>query len=517
VRIIQRFDSLKGDIIMSQPLWVERKDAGNAAFKIGDFDNAVRLYSEALDEQDAEATLFSNRSAAYLKMGKYAEATRDAEAAIARDPTFLKAYTRLHNGLCNLGKFTDASRAMEKGVALIQTTNPLLQEDMVNLRTLQKQSDDAVRALETARQCISENNLKKAELALAESYKSFPECPTLAFAFAEARAPSDPDQVNLTMQRYSRTHDSDPQYLYVRALTTYYKGQDGFPIAQKILRQALEFDPDNSNARILLKKIRTVEQCKENGNTAFKEKRFSDALRHYSEAIDLDGGNRRMNATLRGNRAATHLEMKEYHKALLDCDFAIKNGNDGPKMYARRSRIYEAMDKMEDAVRDLQKAAEGEDSYENELRQLKVRVKRSKRKDYYKILGIEQRGATEDIIKRGYKKGALQWHPDRWAHSTEDEKATAEAKFKEVGEAFAVLSDPKKKHMYDNGQLDDNVEGSGGMGGGFGGGQEDIMQMFNMMFANGGGMGGGMGGMGGGRRGRGGPQGFPPGFSFSFQ
>jgi DnaJ homolog subfamily C member 7 len=503
---------------MTQPLWVERKDEGNLAFKNGDFENAVRLYSEAIDEQSKEAALHSNRSAAFLKLGKYAEAVRDAQAAIDIDPTFLKAYTRLHNGLCNTGKFTDASRAMENAVRVIQSTNPTLIEDMKNLEELRKQSDAAVVALETARRCIAENNLKSAESALAESYKTFPECPTLAFVFAEARAPNDPDQVNITMQRYTKTHDEDPHYLYIRALTTYYKGQDGFPLAQRILRQALEFDPDNTNARILLKKIRTVEASKDNGNTAFKEKRYQDAVRHYSEAIDLDGSNRRMNATLRGNRSAAHLENADYQRAMLDCDFAINNGNDAAKMYARRSRIFEALEKMEEAMRDLQQAAERDSNYEGDVRQLKARIKRAKRKDYYKILGIEQRGATEDIIKRGYKKGALLWHPDKWAHSCEEEQAIAEAKFKEIGEAFAVLSDPRKKQMYDNGQLDDNVEGSGGGGGfGGGGGQEDIMNMFNMMFAGGGGM-GGMGGMGGGgRRGRGQPQGMPPGFSFSFQ
>ncbi|NP_001087928.1 DnaJ heat shock protein family (Hsp40) member B4 S homeolog [Xenopus laevis] len=63
-------------------------------------------------------------------------------------------------------------------------------------------------------------------------------------------------------------------------------------------------------------------------------------------------------------------------------------------------------------------------------------------KDYYSILGIEK-GASEDDIKKAYRKQALKWHPDK------NKSAHAEEKFKEIAEAYEVLSDPKKKEVYD--------------------------------------------------------------------
>uniref|UniRef100_A0A8C5QAA1 DnaJ heat shock protein family (Hsp40) member B4 n=1 Tax=Leptobrachium leishanense TaxID=445787 RepID=A0A8C5QAA1_9ANUR len=63
-------------------------------------------------------------------------------------------------------------------------------------------------------------------------------------------------------------------------------------------------------------------------------------------------------------------------------------------------------------------------------------------KDYYSILGIEK-GASEEDIKKAYRKQALKWHPDK------NKSANAEEKFKELAEAYEVLSDPKKREIYD--------------------------------------------------------------------
>ena len=63
-------------------------------------------------------------------------------------------------------------------------------------------------------------------------------------------------------------------------------------------------------------------------------------------------------------------------------------------------------------------------------------------KDYYKILGVAK-GASDDQLKKAYRKLALKYHPDK------NQAAGAEDKFKEIGEAYDVLSDPRKKQIYD--------------------------------------------------------------------
>ena len=84
------------------------------------------------------------------------------------------------------------------------------------------------------------------------------------------------------------------------------------------------------------------------------------------------------------------------------------------------------------------------------------------KRDYYEVLGVNK-NATEDEIKKAYRKLAKKYHPD----ANPDNKEEAEAKFKEVNEAYENLSDPQKRRMYD--QFGANgPQGFGGQGGPFG-------------------------------------------------
>jgi len=83
-------------------------------------------------------------------------------------------------------------------------------------------------------------------------------------------------------------------------------------------------------------------------------------------------------------------------------------------------------------------------------------------KDYYQILGLEK-GASDDEIKRAFRKLAIKYHPDK-----NQGNAEAEVKFKEINEAYQVLSDPEKKARYDQFGTAD-FDGSGFGAGGFGG------------------------------------------------
>ena len=113
------------------------------------------------------------------------------------------------------------------------------------------------------------------------------------------------------------------------------------------------------------------------------------------------------------------------------------------------------------------------------------------KRDFYETLGVAK-NASDEEIKKAYRKLAMKYHPDRNPDSKQ-----AEDKFKEAKEAYEMLSDPQKREAYDrfgHAGVDPNMGGAGGAGAGFGGGFSDAFgDIFGDIF-------------GGGGRQRGGPQ-----------
>ena len=118
------------------------------------------------------------------------------------------------------------------------------------------------------------------------------------------------------------------------------------------------------------------------------------------------------------------------------------------------------------------------------------------KRDYYEVLGVDK-NASEEEIKKAYRKKAIQYHPDKNPGDKE-----AEEKFKEAAEAYDVLSDPQKRQRYD--QFGHAGVGGASQSGGFGGGMsmEDIFSQFGDIFGGHFGSFGGFGGFGGQRGGR---------------
>jgi len=115
------------------------------------------------------------------------------------------------------------------------------------------------------------------------------------------------------------------------------------------------------------------------------------------------------------------------------------------------------------------------------------------KRDYYEVLNVPH-SAGGNEVKRAYRRAALKYHPDNY----KGEKAEAEAKFKELAEAYEVLSDPEKRQLYDRyghaGLRSAGVHDFSSMGAG------DIFSLFEDIFGE---ALGGLGGFGGGRRRRG--------------
>lgn len=174
-------------------------------------------------------------------------------------------------------------------------------------------------------------------------------------------------------------------------------------------------------------------------------------------------------------------------EALSDMNKSLTWNTKYVKGLLRRANIHMKLGNFEEAKYDFKKVTELE-PYNQEAKSgfedAKKKEKAAKKKDYYKVLDLP-RDANENQIRKAYKVLALKWHPDK--NSQDDtQKEMAEKKFKEITEAYEVLSDPKKKQMFDSGVDPNDPESNSGFGG-FEGNPHDI---FNMFFGGGGGFGG---------------------------
>ena len=309
-------------------------------------------------------------------------------------------------------------------------------------------------------------------------------------ALLRARPQQGPAQVISESARWLRKSGDNPDLLCVRGKGLYGSGQ--VEAALKHFAEALRLDPDHSGSREMRKRLRELEKAKEAGKEAFQAGRYAEAAEKYTEAMGVDPENVEVNVTLYTNRATAYFKCAKFAESINDCNAALDVQPRHLKALLRRAACRMELEAWKEAIADYEAALqiEPEDQgIKTSLRQAKIELKKAGRKCLYKTLGITRK-ATEPEIKKAYKRMALQYHPDRHAGASDEEKAEMEIKFKELGEAFEVLSDPQKKQRWDNGETLDEINGNGGGGGRHRGmDPQDIFRMYT---------GGGGGGFGGG-------------------
>lgn len=250
------------------------------------------------------------------------------------------------------------------------------------------------------------------------------------------------DAQNIAMSLL-RENNQDPDALYLRGRLFYCQGDTDQAI--KHFRRALSLDPDSTQTVKYLRMVQKLIRMKEEGNTAFKSRKYREAIELYTKGLEIDPDNKDINSKLLQNRAQAHINLGETEKGIADCTKAIELDPSYTKAKRVRAKAYGTLGDWEKAVKELKDIAEnnpGEKGMAEEIRNAEWELKKSKRKDYYKILGVEKT-ASEQQIKKAYRKLAIQHHPDK---NRDGDKS--DLMFKEIGEAYETLSDPEYVLFY---------------------------------------------------------------------
>ncbi|WCJ33415.1 Heat shock protein DnaJ with tetratricopeptide repeat [Euphorbia peplus] len=235
--------------------------------------------------------------------------------------------------------------------------------------------------------------------------------------------------------------------------------------------------------------IRTLIHHKSAGNEAVRSGKYAEALEHYTASIASNIESRPFAAICFCNRAAAHQALGQIADAIADCSLAIALDGNYQKAMSRRATLHEMIRDYGQAASDLQrvisvleKQSDGKvkrsgtpgsrSSSTKDLRQANRRLslmeeeaKKETSLDLYLILGVKKSDSPADI-KKAYRKAALKHHPDKagqflarsesgdegqlWKDIVQEVHTDADRLFKMIGEAYAVLSDPKKRLEYDS-------------------------------------------------------------------
>eukprot|EP00795_Rhopilema_esculentum_P013731 gene13731-4651_t len=421
-----------------------KKEEGNKLYSSKDYTGAIKLYSEAIDLQPTNFAYYGNRCACYIMTKDYQSALNDARKSTAYNSNFTKGYLREAKCHMTLGSASFAKRCLLKALE-IDPSNPQAKTDI-------KTANAMMQFESQAQDGENSKDYRKVEYCMRRLAEYVPDCKKYKASQAEAMVLLGKiEEAQNLANEILRSDISVVEALYVRGLCLYY--QDNNEKAYRVFQQIFKMDPDYRKAKEVYRKIKLLEKTKESGNNAYRNGRFQEAYDLYTQALAVDPCNKVTNAKLHSNRANVCEKLNRIEDAIEDCNQAIEYDPKFVKPMLRRAKCYMQTEKYEEAVRDYEKLVrlDKNPEYRQLLREAKLELKKSKRKDYYKILGVSKT-ASDDEMKKAYRKEALKHHPDRHSHDSEEKQKDEEKLFKDVNEAYSVLSDRQKRMRYDNGQ-----------------------------------------------------------------
>lgn len=444
-----------------------KKELGNAQFKLKHYAKALPFYTEAIELCPENASYYGNRAACYLMQGQYTKALADATKAVTIDPKFVKGWLRIAKCCIAQGDFKGAENALTKAKEL-EPFGSVLQAEMKNFADLKNCEERGTKAYSTG-------DFRMVVFCMDRALDIATSCSRYKVLKAECLARLGNYQDAEVLANEVLAFDKqDADAILVRGVCLYY--QDAMDRAVPLFQHVLKLAPDHPKALEVYKRAKALKQKKDEGRDAYNAESYEEAYKLYTEALEIDPKNTSTNAKIYFNRATVLAKLNKIEESIEDCSNALKLDPTYLKALLRRAKSYMGTGQYEEAVRDYEKAAKMDKS--KDIRKLlsdaKLELKKSQRKDYYKILGVDKNASTEDI-KKAYRKRALVHHPDRHANASEGEKKEQEKKFKEVGEAYGILSDPQKRAKYDNGQNFEDL---------MGGSSESTDFMFQTFFAD---------------------------------
>ncbi|KAI9106078.1 heat shock protein sti1 [Phlyctochytrium arcticum] len=372
------------------------KKQGNEAFSAGQFDDAIKYFSQAIELDPTNHVLYSNRSASYASLKNYQKALEDAEKAVEIKPDWTRGYSRKGAALHGLGQLTEAIEQYNLGLKIDPNNAQLARAKSEAEEALASEGDNPFgnvfgpegmakiasnpkfAPLLSQPAVLAKIQAIQSNPQMLNMYMRDPQIMTLMMAAMgiDAMATTNPEDVVAAQNAADAGKDYD--YEAPRSQST------------KAAPKQPEPQPELSEEEKEKKTKRTASDSeKDLGNQAYKQRKFDDALVHYNKAWELDS----TNVAVLSNKAAALFEASRLDQCLQVCEDAVEQGREQRADYKLIARILGRMASVYMKKNDLDNAIK---FYNKSLTEHRTADILTKLKEAEKLKAIQTKEAYRD-------------------------------------------------------------------------------------------------------------------------
>eukprot|EP00419_Tripos_fusus_P076282 CAMPEP_0172900800 /NCGR_PEP_ID=MMETSP1075-20121228/164850_1 /TAXON_ID=2916 /ORGANISM="Ceratium fusus, Strain PA161109" /LENGTH=788 /DNA_ID=CAMNT_0013757063 /DNA_START=103 /DNA_END=2466 /DNA_ORIENTATION=- len=436
--------------------------AGNAKYAAGEYQAALRQYEEAVallkDGDPGLARLYNNMAAAYLKLRQAKPCEEYSRKALSADPQNAKARSRLAHAIAASGRIRQALEVL----SLHPSKSRGLDDLKLELETAEAMLVQGNTALEAGNFSDAVKILGKLEGGLIF------DCPSMVAQMGQCYlALGDVQRALHVSSSLLRWDAMDVDAYLLRAEAQLQGVSEHFDdeawdknaaAALQTVRKALQLDPEHKAAakvfRSMQSRLRLVQQLRA-AMTRCEWRGMSDLLSvALGDTPGAEGAvNGRFKARCLAVRGQALLELGDPEACVTECRAASKIDNRLAAAPIHEAKALQKLERWEDAVKVLEglHAWKKDDDIFWKVEWAKFEVRRVKRPDYYKILGVRST-ASQGELKEAYRKQSIALHPDKQLQRDPDiDLDAARDRFTLLGEAYEIVGTPAKREYYDKG------------------------------------------------------------------
>ncbi|KAK0387115.1 hypothetical protein NLU13_5428 [Sarocladium strictum] len=440
----------------------------------GETSEALTFYDAAIARDPSNYLTFYKRATTYLSLGRTNQAADDFNKVLALKPGFESAHVQLAKIKAKTG---DWDSAKAEYVAANKAA------ESVEISELEEAKGAAKLAEQAAAAGQWEDCVNQAGAAIVIASRA-PKLRELRGKCRFERGELEEGMADMQHLLQMKPGDTTP-HVVISATAFYGLGDMALGLGQ--IKKCLHSDPDSKLCKKLHKQEKAVLKAVNKAQGQLEKGQSTSAgrtlmgtgdeiglvasIREQSDALRKAGHiptsalpglyNKVIEMTCHAYSESNHRDVDKY------CTEALQNNANSFWGLLHKGKAQLRAENYEACISTLEQAKEADSSkrakVEPILRKAQIALKRSKTKDYYKVLGVAS-DADEKQIKSAYRKASKQYHPDKAAKQGIS-KEDAEKKMASINEAYEVLSDPELRARFDSGDDPNSHESQQGRGG----------------------------------------------------